>query len=166
MNKVKICPKCGKTNDSMFLRCKYCTTDLEHVSVTYFSDGEDIKDFQEQSVTVANMPLTTGHTFDGYRIVKYCDVVFDEMFVGMGIFKKLFSGIDNYLASITGDEAVVVGERLNKVKESLRDRVKGKAAAMGANALIGVDFESSKVGELIMVSMVATAVKIEKIENE
>lgn len=38
-----------------------------------------------------------------------------------------------------------------------------EAEWLGANALIGIDFESSKPGDLIMVSITATAVGSEKI---
>ncbi len=57
-------------------------------------------------------------------------------------------------------------EKLNSVKEELRNRVIRKAEKLGANALIGIDFESSKLGDIIMVSMTATAVHIEKIISD
>lgn len=109
------------------------------------------------------MKLTTGYDFQGYVITDYIDVIFDEMLVGMGIGKSFASTFDNLFSGILGEEATEMIGRLNEIKRTLRDRVEQKAALLGANALIGIDFESSKLGDLIMVSMTATAVKIEKL---
>lgn len=109
------------------------------------------------------MKLTTGFDFQGYFIEEYIDVIFDEMLVGIGLGKSIISTIDNMFSSLTGSEATAMIEKLNDVKSELRDRVVKKAQQLGANALIGIDFESSKLGDLIMVSMTATAVKIERI---
>ena len=109
------------------------------------------------------MKLTTGYDFQGYLITEYVDVIFDEMLVGLGFGKSLLSAFDNVFSALTGREATEMIDKLNRVKQQLRDRVTKKARDMGANALIGIDFESSKLGDLLMVSMTATAVKIEKI---
>ena len=109
------------------------------------------------------MKLTTGFDFQGYFITEYIDVIFDEMLVGIGLGKGIISTIDNMFSSLTGSEATAMIDKLNDVKSELRDRVIKKAQKLGANALIGIDFESSKLGDLIMVSMTATAVKVDKI---
>lgn len=111
------------------------------------------------------MKLTTGYDFQGYVVTEYIDVIFDEMLVGMGLGKGIMATIDNAFSSVLGSEATEIIDRLNEVKRTLRDRVKHNAEKMGANALLGIDFESSKLGDLIMVSMTATAVKIEKIAD-
>ena len=109
------------------------------------------------------MKLTTGFDFQGYFITEYYDVIFDEMLIGLGFGRSLVSALDNFTSALTGTEATTMIEKLNSAKAALRDRVIRKAAQFGANALIGIDFESSKLGDLIMVSMTATAVRIEKI---
>lgn len=109
------------------------------------------------------MKLTTGFDFQGYFITEYYDVIFDEMLVGLGLGKALLSTLDNIASSFTGSEATIMVEKLNDAKMALRNRVIHKAEQLGANALIGIDFESSKLGDIIMVSMTATAVRIEKI---
>jgi len=111
------------------------------------------------------MKLTTGYEFQGYYITDYLDVIFDEILVGLGFGKSIISGFDNMLSSLTGSEATAMIDKLNDVKYQLRDRVIAKANKLGANGMIGIDFESSKLGDLIMVSMTATAVKIDKIVN-
>lgn len=109
------------------------------------------------------MKLTTGYDFQGYYITDYYDVIFDEMLVGLGFFRGFKASIDNAISSLTGTEATEMIEKLNNVKAELRARIIEKAEKLGANALIGIDFESSKLGDLLMVSMTATAVKIDKI---
>lgn len=109
------------------------------------------------------MKLTTGYDFQGYLITEYLDVIFDEMLVGIGFLKGIVSSVDNVISAFTGSEATEMINKLNTVKTHLRDRVIEKAEALGADALIGIDFESSRLGDLIMVSMTATAVKIDKI---
>lgn len=112
------------------------------------------------------MKMTTGFDFQGYFITEYYDVIFDEILVGIGFGRALVSALDNFASSLTGGEATVMIEKLNSAKQELRSRVIKKAAKLGANALIGIDFESSKLGDLMMVSMTATAVKIEKIVSD
>ena len=111
------------------------------------------------------MILTTGHNLEGYVITEYIDVIFDELLVGIGFKKGLTSTIDNVISSFTGTEATEMIERLNTVKAALKYRVIRKAENLGANALIGVSFESSRIGELVMVSMTGTAVKIETLAD-
>lgn len=109
------------------------------------------------------MKLTTGYEFQGYYITEYIDVIFDEMLVGLGFGKSVMAGLDNIFSALSGSEATEIIDKLNKIKHQLRERVIVQAKKLGANALIGIDFESSKLGDLIMVSMTATAVKIDKI---
>jgi len=109
------------------------------------------------------MKLTTGYDFQGYFITEYIDVFFDEVLFGIGFSRGIASSIDNIFSSFSGGEATAMVDKLNDVKSELRRRVISKAQRAGANALIGIDFESSRLGELLMVSMTATAVKIEKI---
>ena len=111
------------------------------------------------------MILTTGHDLEGYVITEYIEVIFDELLVGIGFKKGLTSTIDNVISSFTGTEATEMIERLNMIKAALKHRVIRKADNLGANAIIGVSFESSRLGELLMVSMTGTAVKIERLAD-
>ncbi|NSW54300.1 MAG: heavy metal-binding domain-containing protein [Anaerolineae bacterium] len=125
---------------------------------------EEIKMYKKRQL-VNSMLLTTGFDFQGYKITAYHDVIFDELIAGMGILTSLKS-IGNSFASLTGEELSALSERLNELKTTLKDRVIRKAIDMGANALLGIDFESSVINSgTIMVSITATAVTIEKTEN-
>ena len=112
---------------------------------------------------IKKIKLTTGYDFQGYFITDYIDVFFDEILFGIGLGTGISSSIDNFLSSLSGGEAIEMIQKLNDIKTELRKRVMSKAQKVGANALIGIDFESSRLGDLLMVSMTATAVRIEKI---
>jgi uncharacterized protein YbjQ (UPF0145 family) len=107
--------------------------------------------------------MTTGFDFQGYNITKYCGVIFNEKFVGMGLTKIVKSIVGNVVAEIKGTEAEEMSKRLQEVKCDLVKEVKTEAILRGGNALIGIDFEPSYMGEIMMISMTATAVSIEKI---
>lgn len=109
------------------------------------------------------MKLTTGYDFQGYFITEYLDVIFDEMLVGLGLGRSLAAALDNMFSAMDGTEATEMVDKLNEVKLQLRQRVIDKAKQLGADGLIGIDFESSRLGDLIMVSMTATAVKLDRI---
>lgn len=106
--------------------------------------------------------MSTGCSFEGYVVTDYIDVMFDEILVGLGIGKSIVSSFDNFFSAVTGTEATTMINKLNEVKDQLKARMVQKAVDAGANAMLGIDFESSKLGDLIMVSMTGTAVKIEK----
>ena len=109
--------------------------------------------------------MTTGCSFEGYVVTEYIDVMFDEILVGLGFGKSIVSGFDNFFSAVTGTEATTMINKLNEVKDQLTTRLIRRAVDIGANAMLGIDFESSKLGDLIMVSMTGTAVKVEKIKD-
>jgi uncharacterized protein YbjQ (UPF0145 family)/DNA-directed RNA polymerase subunit RPC12/RpoP len=109
--------------------------------------------------------ITTGYSFEGYEVTEYIDVIFDEILVGLGFGKSLVSSFDNLFSATFGTEATTMISKLNEVKQQLKNRVIQQAVEMGANAMLGVDFESSKLGDLIMVSMTGTAVIIKQSED-
>lgn len=106
--------------------------------------------------------MTTGCSFEGYVVTEYIDVLFDEILVGLGLGKAIASSFDNFFSAVAGSEATTMTNKLNQIKDQLKAKLIQKAVDMGANAMLGVDFESSKLGDLIMVSMTGTAVRIEK----
>lgn len=109
--------------------------------------------------------MTTTPAFEGYRIVEYKGIVFDETITGIGI-KTTFKSFGDIFASFTGEQMHAVTERINELKSELISRLGSKAASLGANAIVGIDFESTTSANgsaSIMVSANGTAVVIEKI---
>ena len=162
---------CGITKDEYFALSEQDKADFKHQQKEKYKTKAEIIAQHEQhrlnleaerQSRLASFKLTTGYDFQGYTITEYYDVLFDEILVGLGFGRAILSTIDNTFSALTGGEATTMIEKLNTVKRQLRDRIVEKALSLGANALIGIDFESSKLGDLIIVSMTATAVKIEK----
>ena len=119
----------------------------------------------ERQHRLNNFIMTTSCSFEGYVVTEYIDVMFDEILVGLGFGKAIVSSFDNLFSAVTGTEATTIINKLNEVKSQLKTRLIRKAVDMGANAMLGIDFESSKLGDLIMVSITGTAVKIEPVDN-
>ena len=105
------------------------------------------------------MLTTTTPTIEGKRIVKYVGLVSGEAILGANIFKDFFAGIRDIVG---GRSAAYEGE-LRKAKEIALDEMKQQAAALGANAVVGVDLDYETVGQgsMLMVSASGTAVVVE-----
>ena len=109
--------------------------------------------------------MTTTPSFDGYRSKEYKGLIFDETITGVGL-KTAFKSFGDMFASLTGEQMYAVTNRISELKSELINRLKAKAVAKGANAIVGIDFESTMSGgSAIMVSANGTAVIIEKIEQ-
>ena len=165
--KTNPCPKCGQ----FLMQTPVLVDDWRSYSQAQKDSlkqgfAEKTKRISEQlEATVKDMLLTTGNTFQGYKILKYVDVYFDEIVFGLGFAKGIAASFENIGAAFSGGEATVATDRLNEIKSLLKKRMMQKAAENGANALLGIDFESSGIGDLMMVSMTATAVVIEPITD-
>lgn len=103
-----------------------------------------------------NMLLTTTNTIEGYTIKHYLGLVTGDTIIGANIFK-------DFKASITD----IVGGRSKSYERVLKEAKAGSEAelvhhalAMGANAVIGIDFDYEVLGRgsMLMVSMTGTAV--------
>jgi len=105
------------------------------------------------------MLTTTTPTIEGKRIVKYVGLVSGEAILGANIFKDFFAGIRDIVG---GRSAAYEGE-LRKAKEIALDEMQQQAAALGANAVVGVDLDYETVGQgsMLMVSASGTAVVVE-----
>ena len=105
------------------------------------------------------MLMTTTSTIEGRPVHRYLGVVTGEVIVGANIFKDLFAGIRD-----------IVGGRSGAYESSLRDarktalkELEHEAAALGANAVIGIDLDYEvlgKEGSMLMVTASGTAVML------
>ena len=104
--------------------------------------------------------LTTGSFFEGYEVIRYHDVLFQESIILMDLKTGFKSAID----AIATTEYIALEERLQEAKKEIKRKVLMQASRLGANALLGIDFEASSVGAgMIMVSMSGTAVTIKPV---
>lgn len=95
-----------------------------------------------------NVMVTTGNEFVGYKILEYEDIVCSTFEVN-GNTVELLAGI--------GDPDDLISSAKLYVLKKARD----KASEMGANGLIGIQYELMTDGEAPTVSITATAVMIE-----
>ena len=102
---------------------------------------------------------TTPHV-EGRRIVDYLGIVSGEAILGANIFRDLFAGVRD----IVGGRSGAYEKELRRAKEIALQDMTEQAAALGANAVVGVDLDYETLGAnggMLMVSASGTAVRLE-----
>ncbi|MEM6382584.1 MAG: heavy metal-binding domain-containing protein [Pseudomonadota bacterium] len=108
------------------------------------------------------MLLTTTSSLQDKSIVDYRGIVTGEAILGANIFKDLFAGIRD----IVGGRSAAYEKELAKARSIAMQEMQERAAAIGANAIIGVDIDYESVqmgsgGGMLMVSASGTAVIVQ-----
>jgi len=105
------------------------------------------------------MLITTTPSLDGKRITRYLGLVSGEAILGANIFRDLFAGIRD----IVGGRSAAYEKELRSAKEIAVREMQEQAAALGANAIVGIDLDYETVGNgsMLMVSASGTAVYYE-----
>ena len=102
---------------------------------------------------------TTPHV-EGRRIVDYLGIVSSEAILGANIFRDLFAGVRD----IVGGRSGAYEKELRRAKEIALQDMTEQAAALGANAVVGVDLDYETLGAnggMLMVSASGTTVRLE-----
>lgn len=98
-------------------------------------------------------------TGDGARVDKFLGVVNGEAIIGANIFRDLFSSVRDVVGGRAGGyERALAGAR-----DAALDDMKTAAREMGANGIVGIDFDYEVLGEtngMMMVAVSGTAVKM------
>lgn len=105
------------------------------------------------------MIVTTTPTVEGRSIRQYHGVVTGEAILGANLFRDLFAGIRDLVGGRTASYERV----LRDARETALAEMKEAAAALGANAVVGVDIDYETVGgqgSMLMVSVSGTAVTL------
>ncbi len=106
------------------------------------------------------MLVTTTNTIEGRRILEYKGLVAGEAILGANIFRDLLASIRDIVGGRSGSYEKV----LNDARQTAIGELTDKAAALGANAVIGVDLDYETIGSngsMLMVTAAGTAVWIE-----
>lgn len=106
------------------------------------------------------MLLTTTNTVEGKRVVHYYGVVSGETIIGANIFRDFFASIRD----IVGGRFSSYEQVLREAKATALKELQDEAAALGANAVIGIDLDYETVGgngSMLMVTASGTAVYLE-----
>ena len=101
--------------------------------------------------------LTTTSSIEGRKILEYKGIVFGEVISGV---KDFTAGLTNFFGGRSGSYE---GE-LQKAREQALAELQQRAAALGANAVVGVDLDYEILGasaNMLMVSASGTAVLVE-----
>lgn len=113
---------------------------------------------------IANLMITTGSTFDGYHVIKYLDIISTEVVFKNSFMNSLLANIDDLFSSLSFREREYTGASglIDRAKRYVLMRFREKAVNMGANAVLGVDFETTFGSDVVKISINGTAVVIEK----
>ena len=102
------------------------------------------------------MIVTTTQSVEGMRIVEYKGIVCGEI-SGVNFVRDIAASFTNFLGGRSGSyEDELIGARQNALEE-----MQERAAAMGANAVVGVDIDYEVLGAdngMLMVTASGTAV--------
>lgn len=106
------------------------------------------------------MILTTTPKIEGHTILEYKGVVTGEAIIGANLVKDFCASIHD----IVGGRASSYERVLIEGKEIAMKEIEERAAAMGANAIVGIDLDYETIGaggSMLMVATSGTAVVID-----
>ena len=104
------------------------------------------------------MIVTTTNTIEGHRIVAYRGIVVGEAIMGANVVRDFFASITD----IVGGRSGVYESKMQDARDTALREIEQRAAALGANAVVGVDLDYEVIGDsMLMVSASGTAVVIE-----
>ncbi len=104
------------------------------------------------------MLKTTTPSVDGKQVDQYLDVVVGEAILGANIFKDIFGAVRD----IVGGRSGAYENEMGKARRIAFDEMENQAAALGADAIVGIDIDYEVVGAkgaMMMVSVSGTAVR-------
>lgn len=108
----------------------------------------------------SKMIISTTGTIDNMTIERYIDLVSTNVVIGTNIFSDFGASITDFF----GGTSDTYQDKLELMYKSVIDKLREKAFAAGANAIVGVkvDFDeiSGKGKSMFMVSAVGTAVVV------
>ena len=110
--------------------------------------------------------LTTGPNFEGYRITKYLDIVYEDIVFKNSLANRISATFEDLVNSLSFEETEMTGTNslIARARTVVLEKFKYAVALAGGNAAIAVDFENSIGTDIIRVAVFGTAVFIEKIE--
>ena len=104
------------------------------------------------------MIVTTTQSIEGRRITDYRGIVVGEAIMGANIFRDFFAQITD----VVGCRSGAYESKLQDARDTALNELEQRAAALGANAVVGVDLDYEVVGEsMLMVSASGTAVVLD-----
>ena len=127
------------------------------------SDDRIIKFCTSCGAVIGSQPATTEFivvttpTIPRYRVKRILGVVTGLTARTRGVGGKFVASIQ----SMVGGEVSAFTYEIEKARDEAIQRMKEQAQQMGANAVIGIDFESADLLNVIVISTTGTAVIVE-----
>ncbi len=103
------------------------------------------------------MLVTTTPTIEGHVIREYRGIVAGEAILGANLFRDFFASIRDLVGGRSGAYEKVLAD----ARETAINEMAQEAAALAANAVVGVDIDYETVGQngsMLMVTAAGTAV--------
>lgn len=110
--------------------------------------------------------MSSCSSIDGYTATKQMGIVFGEVVFKIGFLKSISAAISNVSDVFTPGDRELSGtmRQLETAREYAINKMIEEAVSKGANAVIGIDSESSFGGDVMHISIYGTAVYLEKNE--
>lgn len=105
------------------------------------------------------MIVSTTPQIEGRAVAAYLGVVAGEAILGANIFRDVFAGIRDVVGGRSGSYEKV----LREARESALSEATEAARQLGADAVIGIDFDYETLGangSMLMVAVSGTAVRL------
>jgi uncharacterized protein YbjQ (UPF0145 family) len=137
------------------MSCSVCGTEFAKDSKFCSKCGASV------SPEANNFIIVTTPSIPGYNIKKVLGVVTGLTPRTRGVLGKFIAGFE----SMFGGEVTAFTSELEKARIDAIQRVRAKALNLGANAIVGLDLETSDLGlqlGVVVISATGTAVVLEK----
>ncbi len=102
------------------------------------------------------MIITTTNNIQGVEVRAYLGLVSGEVVMGINVFRDFFASVRN----IVGGRAAGYEKAVGLGRQEALDKMEEGAKALGADAVIGVNFDYEEVGSMVLVCANGTAVQI------
>ena len=105
------------------------------------------------------MLMTTTPSIEGHPVKSYIGVVTGETIIGANVIKDFMAGLTDFF----GGRSSTYENVLREAKDAALKEMGERAAAMGANAVLGIDVDYETIGasgSMLMVAASGTAVVI------
>ncbi|WP_029085740.1 heavy metal-binding domain-containing protein [Brevundimonas aveniformis] len=105
------------------------------------------------------MIVSTTPTIEGRPVREYLGVVAGEAILGANIFRDVFAGIRDVIGGRSGSYEKV----LREAREEAMKEMSEAARRLGADAIVGIDYDYETLGDtgsMLMVAVSGTAVRL------
>lgn len=111
-------------------------------------------------LVVAQVPMTTTSTLEGYRVDRYIGIECVEVVIGTGVFSEFSSGFED----LFGQRSTAFEIKLQRAKQVALQKLRLIALRQGGNAVIGIDLDYTEFsGNRIGVIANGTVVQVAKV---